>query len=230
MMFESEENVQEVMSDTDITSFEEGTTNMYVSVYGGADIKEASRNNRKLCDKILKGNIPSLSRFDNGRMQKKNDTFSLPMSIIETWLVACTNRSKAHLEESYFFRRRSMTIRIPELVSSAAATAMAFWAAGTGEETSLSVRLSVAVLSCTSTILQGTESFLDYSGLETSHNIASNDYGRLCRKIEVHIFTPNHLKPNIQLFMEEVSLTYSHILSTSPPLNSKRMCDKNILV
>jgi len=229
-MFESEDNIQEVMSDTDITSIEEGSSKMYTSIYGGKDLNESIKNNKNLCDNILKGTIPSLSRFKNDNFYKKNDIYSLPMSIIETWLVACTNRSKAHLEESYFFRKRSTTIRIPELVSSAAATAMAFWAAGTGADTSFGIRLSVAALSCTSTILQGAESFLDYSGLETSHNIASNDYGRLCRKIEVHVFTPNHLKPNIQLFMEEVSLTYSHILSTSPPLNSKRMCDKNIFV
>jgi len=192
--------------------------NKFISVYGGRDKKEAIVNNKKLCEGIIKGEVPSLSVFHKDAVYQ-SDWTNLSVSIIETWLRSCSLRSQAHLEEGHLYKKRSIAFKIPEMLTSGGATAMAFWAAGTGEATSTTIRLIVAILACTSTILKGLDAFLDFSGLEHRHNTASNDYSRLCRKIEVNIFTPNHLKPNIQAFMEEISLTYSHTLSTSPPID-----------
>jgi len=192
--------------------------NNFVSVYGGRDTNEALVNNKKLCEGIIKGEVPSLSVFNRDTIYQ-SDWSNLSVSIIETWLRSCSLRSQAHLEEGRIYKKRSIAFKIPEMLTSGGATAMAFWAAGTGEATSTTVRMIVAVFACTSTILKGLDAFLDFAGLEHRHNTASNDYSRLCRKIEVNIFTPNHLKPNIQAFMEEISLTYSHTLSTSPPIN-----------
>jgi len=208
-----EESVKDVDSDTELLQ-----DISFVSVYGGKDKKDAITNNKKLCEGIIKGDVPSLSVFNRDTVYE-NDWTNLSVSIIETWLRACTVRAQYHLEESCIFKKKSTHIKIPEMLTSGGATAMAFWAAGTGEATSTTIRLIVAALSCTATILKGLESFIYFYGLENRHHTASNDYSRLCRKIEVNIFTPNHLKPNIQAFMEEVSLTYSHILSTSPPIN-----------
>lgn len=190
----------------------------YVSAYGGSNKKEAIMNNKILCEGIVRGDVPSLSMFHTD-MQSQKVSGNTSMSLLETWLRACSIRSQVHLEMSYLYHRRSYFITVPEILAGGAATGMAFWSVGSGEGSPRSVRLVVAALSCVSMVLKSLESVFQFTDMANRHTKASDSYSELCRKIEVNVFTPNHLRQNAQLFMEEVSLKYSQTLSSSPPIN-----------
>lgn len=211
-----DESVREY--DVETALLEEST---YVSAYGGRNKREATMNNKILCEGIVRGNIPSLS-MSQGDSELQDGWKNTSMSLLETWLRACSIRSQAHLEESYLHRRSANYIAVPEILAGGAATGMAFWSVGTGEGSPRSVRLVVAVLSCASMILKSLENVFHFTELENRHIKASDSYSELCRKIEVNVFTPNHLRQNAQMFLEEVSLKYSQTLSSSPPINVTR--------
>ncbi len=190
----------------------------YVSAYGGRNKAEAIVNNKRLCEGIVRGDIPSLSVF-HGDTQNQKPWENTSMSLLETWLRACSIRSQVHLEKSYLYRKRAHLISVPEVLVGGVATGMAFWSVGSGEGSPRSVSLLVAVLSSVSMVLKSLETVFNFTDISNKHVKASDSYSELCRKIEVNVFTPTHLRQNAQLFLEEVSLKYSQTLSSSPPIN-----------
>jgi hypothetical protein len=141
-------------------------------------------------------------------------------SLLESWLLKCSLRSRAHSSASIACNLMYNIISIPKLVCGGAAVALSFWATSDTNGSSHEVRVAVAVLSATSTFLDGMIRLFRFSEKEFRHSMAAGLYSQLCRKIEVNVFSPSPETSvqNMNTLLAEVSVQFSNIITFSPNL------------
>ena len=138
--------------------------------------------------------------------------------LLESWLKKCSLRSRAHSSASAACNTLFNLLSIPKLVAGGAAVALSFWATSDTNGTSHEVRVTVAALSATSTLLDGLVRLFRFSEKEFQHKMASGMYSQLCRKIEVNVFSssPETSMRNMNSLLAEISVQFSHLITFSP--------------
>lgn len=157
--------------------------------------------------------VQSISYFDH---EDNNDWTKSSVSLVEAWLRKCMSRSHAHSQASTKTRRRHHLIAVPELVCARLASAMAFWAIGDDTGRTLPPRITVVCLACGSSILNAAQRMFNFGEVHQRHAAASSSYLKLAHRIEVSVFTPNHLRGNVQALLAELSVEFSNLIATSP--------------
>jgi len=139
-------------------------------------------------------------------------------TLLESWLRKCSLRSRAHSSASINCSRLYNLISVPKMVCGGAAVALSFWATSDTNGTSHGVRVAVAALSASSTLLDALTRLFRFSEKEFQHSMAAGMYSQLCRKIEVNVFSdsPETSMHNMNSLLAEISVQFSSILTYSP--------------
>ena len=139
-------------------------------------------------------------------------------TLLESWLRKCSLRSRAHSSASISCHRLYNLISVPKMVCGGAAVALSFWATSDTNGTSHGVRVAVAALSASSTLLDALTRLFRFSEKEFQHSMAAGMYSQLCRKIEVNVFSdsPETSMHNMNSLLAEISVQFSSILTYSP--------------
>ena len=139
-------------------------------------------------------------------------------TLLESWLRKCSLRSRAHSSASINCNRLFNLLSVPKMVCGGAAVALSFWATSDTNGTSHGVRVAVAALSASSSLLDALTRLLRFSEKEFQHSMAAGMYSQLCRKIEVNVFSdsPETSMHNMNSLLAEISVQFSSIITYSP--------------
>lgn len=195
------------------------TKEIFMSVYNTDSIEDAFGKMGNLQYRMVKDDNDE----EKNLIPKQTGDISSPSSttsLLESWLLKCSLRSRAHSAAAISCNFMFNIISVPKLICGGAAVALSFWATSDTNGSSHDVRVAVAVLSALSTFLDALIRLLRFSEKEFQHSMAAGLYSQLCRKIEVNVFSPSikTSMQNLDTLLAEVSVQFSNIITFSPNL------------
>ena len=157
----------------------------------------------------------TMSHFER-QVVYENGWTNSTLYLMKYWLKLCNKRSQIHAEYASNRKFKHSLISVPSIVTGGGATAMAFWVVGSSTGSSFGVSVTVAALSCLSSVFKGMEALFRYGEEEQRHVRAVSQYEEICRKIEINIFRSNNTRLPVENLLDEISRDYNLALTQSP--------------
>jgi hypothetical protein len=207
---------------------------IFAQEYGTEVMAQAKTNQERLArisSKTRKHTVdPGLQVGTNARLSQfakeklyENDWNNSVLDLVESICYECEESSKAHAKAARACRQKNRLLMIPSIVVATAATSASFFAAGNacgddGEDENESLKYVVACLTALVGIMSGIASVYDFKAKVERNIAAAGAFANLARRAKIIIFLPQHLKPNSEVALTEISAEQAHLTNSSPLL------------
>ncbi len=235
------ENAPDPISEEDVREFREEDlevevrgvhNNLFKKKYDDAVDVEAHIMQKEMQNKILTQNgfvnkgleVSTNARLSQFEREKVYDNMwtETTLNLLESWRKKARDASKAHACAARGARHKNRVLSIPTLFVGAAASAMAFFAAGDTcnpeDDGSDTLKYLTAIMTSGLAVLGGVASLYSFSEKMSQHITAAGGYGALADRIDVIIFLPNKLRAHSEVVLTDIALSLQRLVETSPLL------------
>ena len=154
----------------------------------------------------------TISKFQNDFVNE-NGWSNRTLHMLRVTLNDCKVRSEKHTIKAFHYSRLHKLFALPGLIISSAATSLAFWVVGSPDISNFKLSVSIAMLSAISSIIKAIETTFRFHIQEQDHKISVHEYGKLIRKIELHVIQPNS---EARETLKDIQRDYENVLMNSP--------------